>query len=119
MILKCVACKTNISKEVRLLIDESLISLADGCDYIPAGLYLIGDERHQSYLTGNYLLNLKDLVNIRSHPDINRLNGCCGYDGMNGINIVCKKGHEIGTEHSDCWMPHYIHIPPEKVEVVA
>jgi hypothetical protein len=87
MILKCAVCKNNISKEVRLLVDEGLISLEDGHEFIPAGYYLIGAEKFLSNLTGEYILSLKDLVNIRSHPDINRLNGCCGYDGLNGINI--------------------------------
>jgi hypothetical protein len=30
----------------------------------------------------------------------------CGLDGMDGPNLVCVNGHEIGTEKSDCWMPH-------------
>jgi hypothetical protein len=49
------------------------------------------------------LVNLNDLVGTEHHQDRHRLNGCCGLDGCDGPNLVCPKGHEIGTERSDCW----------------
>jgi len=63
------------------------------------------------------VLNLKDTINTKHHSDQSRLNGCCGLDGL-GMNTLCANGHEIGTERSDCWMPHYIHIPTNDVDVV-
>jgi hypothetical protein len=38
-------------------------------------------------------------------PHKKRLNGCCGLDGCDGPNRVCRCGEHIGTEQSDCWSP--------------
>jgi hypothetical protein len=45
-------------------------------------------------------------VETHHHSELHRLAECCGLDGMDGPNFVCVNGHEIGTEMSDCWMPH-------------
>ena len=58
---------------------------------------LESDEKLQSYI-----INLKDLMNTSAPLG----NGCCGQDGMDGLNTTCIHGHKIGTENSDCWMPH-------------
>lgn len=63
-------------------------------------------------------MNLNDLINSKYHSDSSRLNGCCGNDGLDGINRVCKNNHEIGTEKSDCWMPHFISLDPKLIEYV-
>jgi len=55
---------------------------------------------------GRFVVNLADLVGTRPSPDGRRLSGCCGRDGLDGPNLVCVNGHEVGTEKSDCWMPH-------------
>jgi hypothetical protein len=44
---------------------------------------------------------LADLVNVGYHPDYGRRHGCCGLDGMDGMNRVCSEGHEVATESSD------------------
>jgi len=54
------------------------------------------------------IFNLDDLRNTKYGG---RPNGCCGIDGVDGINTFCREGHEIGTERSDCWTPRFIHIP--------
>src|SRR6266571_1330633 len=46
------------------------------------------------------------LSGTKHHSDYHRRNGCCGLDGMDGPNLVCPNAHEVGTEKSDCWMPH-------------
>ena len=53
---------------------------------------------------GRVLVNLRDLIGTKRHADSRRLNGCCGLDGLDGANLVCVNGHEVGTEKSDCWM---------------
>lgn len=63
------------------------------------------------------MINLEDAVNTRHHPDTRRLNGCCGLDGRDGLNTVCANGHEVGTEKSDCWMPHVLLLDPGKTVV--
>lgn len=73
------------------------------------------DNEDNFYKKGDYLLNRKDVINLKDHSDYRRLNGCCGLDGCDGINKVCLNGHEIGTEKSDCWTPHSLIIGEEKV----
>ena len=119
MNLRCAKCHTVISKEIAELLDPSRLSLADGEPHLPEGFFRIttpGDD----VIRGDheFILNLRDLVHTAHHTDARRSHGCCGRDGMDGMNIVCSNGHEIGTECSDCWMPHYAHFPQEKVERV-
>lgn len=40
--------------------------------------------------------------------------GCCGPDASH-FNIFCKNGHAVGKEAADCWMPHFIRLPLDKV----
>jgi hypothetical protein len=42
-----------------------------------------------------------------------RLNGCCGFDGLDGPNQVCRCGAEVGTLQSDCWTPLVFIPEPE------
>jgi hypothetical protein len=36
--------------------------------------------------------------------DMSRLAGCCGLDGCDGPNMLCRGCHaEVGTMQSDCW----------------
>ncbi|OZT11108.1 hypothetical protein CHN50_18370 [Priestia aryabhattai] len=99
----------DISNVLTELNDMSLLKEEMEEDYIPQGYFLIVDEDDEVDKKGTIIINMKDLINSKHHPDGDRLNGCCGLDGM---NRVCLNGHEIGTENSDCWMPHYIAINP-------
>ena len=52
-------------------------------------------------------LSLTDLTEgVGYWPLPGRRNGCCGLDGMDGPNRICRCGAEIGTEQSDCWTWH-------------
>ncbi|MES2485906.1 MAG: hypothetical protein V4581_08170 [Bacteroidota bacterium] len=53
--------------------------------------------------------------NMLDHTESLRFQGCCGSSGSNGYNKLCINSHEVGTEVSDCWTPHYIAIDKEKV----
>jgi hypothetical protein len=107
MIFLCAACQIPISSDIRELLDRNLVSNEDGSDFLPRGYYLIARPDDDMISgQGEFVLNLKDTT------DKSRLNGCCGLDGLDGINTLCANGHEIGTECSDCWMPHYIPMPP-------
>jgi len=66
---------------------------------------------------GRVLVNLADLVGTKHHPDYRRRAGCCGLDGLDGPNLVCSNGHEVGTEKSDCWMPHAAVLLENVIEV--
>ncbi|MEH7098472.1 hypothetical protein [Neobacillus vireti] len=85
-----------------------MINKNDEEDYIPEGYFVIDNGEEEIRTKGTIIINLKDLINSHYHPDAGRLNGCCGCDGLDGINRVCVNNHEIGTENSDCWMPHFL-----------
>lgn len=117
MKLVCRQCNVELSKQVVELEDLTLLNEKDGEDYIPQGFYII-EKGEEVDLRDTIIINLKDLLHSKYHHDRRRLNGCCGYDGVDGINRVCKNNHEIGTEKSDCWMPHFIALRPDLVEFV-
>ena len=120
--LRCARCQVTVSRELTELRDPSLLSVADGQEHLPSGFFRVaGAKDQEDHLVageGEFILNLRDLANTRHHSDFRRSQGCCGCDGLHGMNLVCANGHEIGTERSDCWMPHYAHFPPNMVETV-
>ncbi len=116
MKLFCKQCKIQISNNLIKLEDKNLLNENDGEDYIPQGYYIIDDGDYYS-TEGNLIINIKDIINTERHSDKSRLNGCCGLDGLDGLNIVCINNHELGTEKSDCWMAKCICIEPDLVEM--
>nr|WP_232337017.1 hypothetical protein [Lysinibacillus timonensis] len=118
MKLICNACHIEISKQISELEDLTLLNSIDGQNYVPEGFYIISDGTYLERLKGSIIINTNDLLNSNYHSDISRLNGCCGCDGSGGMNKVCLNNHELGTEHSDCWMAHMIALNPAKVKFV-
>ncbi len=48
-----------------------------------------------------------------------RLNGCCGLDGCDGPNLVCRGcAAEVATERSDCWTLQEVVLVPDAVEAI-
>ena len=48
-----------------------------------------------------------------------RRSGCCGLDGCDGPNLVCRAcAAEVATERSDCWTPQGVVLVPTAVEAV-
>ena len=119
MKLICISCNLEISKQVSELKDLNLLDKNDGHGYIPEGFYIVDDGiTYLVGLKGFIIINIKDLINSNHHPDQSRLSGCCGYDGCDGMNRICLNNHEIGTERSDCWMPHFVAFNPELVQLI-
>ncbi|MFD4707216.1 hypothetical protein ACFWM3_20435 [Gottfriedia sp. NPDC058432] len=115
MRLICKECKIEISKQVTELKDLKMLSENVGKAYIPEGFFIIDSGEADINIKGFIIININDLINSNYHPDESRLNGCCGYDGLDGFNRVCFNNHEIGTENSDCWLPHFIALSPDLV----
>ena len=117
MKLVCKICNSEVSKQVTELNDSNLLNLNDGQDYIPEGFYIVLDnDNFFPMLKGSIIINIQDLINSNYHSIVGRLNGCCGYDGCDGMNRVCLCNHDIGTECSDCWMPHFVALNSECVK---
>ncbi|MDP5277210.1 hypothetical protein [Chengkuizengella axinellae] len=119
MKLICKRCEIEISKQITELQDLKLLSKNNDKDYIPEGYFLQDSGKDNSTNTSSFIIiNVKDLINSKYHSNTRRLNGCCGYDGLDGVNRVCINNHEIGTEKSDCWMPHYLTLNSDLVAFI-
>src|SRR2546430_11520003 len=114
LFLQCALCHIQVSRVLTHLADHATLSEEDGHPLLPQGQYVMSsnflDAGHtwDSITRDEIILNLDDVFNSQLGG---RTNGCCGIDGLSGINTFCCNGHPIGTEKSDCWMPHFIHIP--------
>src|SRR5262249_2134244 len=105
VLFQCAVCQAVITRPLLSLPSDQSICLEDGKAAVPQGFFAIKTPEQWS-AEGRILVNLSDLAGTQHHPDFHRLAGCCGLDGMDGPNLVCSNGHDIGTEKSDCWMPH-------------
>jgi len=117
MKIYCKICQVELTNELVILKDSSLLCEEDGCDLVPLGFYFLTDKSYPVTGEMKIVINLKDLKNEKRHSDLSRTNGCCGLDGLDGINTVCINDHEIGTQSSDCWMPHYFTFESDLIEV--
>jgi hypothetical protein len=49
-----------------------------------------------------------------------RVNGCCGFDGMDGPNQSCANcGRVLGTARTDCWQFHEVRFKPGAIIAIA
>jgi uncharacterized protein (TIGR02996 family) len=115
---RCTSCRLPLTGPLWPLADPAWLGEADETPLVPAGFYWQSDETTWAGAAGHYCINLTDLRNVGPHPDYRRRNGCCGADGCDGMNTVCGNGHEVGTECSDCWMPHFLHLDPTATEAI-
>jgi hypothetical protein len=99
----CPICRAALTRPLLALRVDQSICLEDGKAAVPEGFFGANSEEYWG-ASGQVIVNLRDLIGTKHHPT--RLNGCCGLDGLDGPNLLCANGHEIGTEKSDCWMPH-------------
>jgi hypothetical protein len=113
----CVVCGSVVCGPVEPLEDPKQIGRKDGEPAVPRGRFATADPLMEGSFGGWYMLNLADAVGTKPHRESGRWNGCCGADGMDGKNTLCEKGHEIGTECSDCWMAHALMLDPKSVEM--
>jgi hypothetical protein len=111
ILFKCASCGLPVTRPVRLLDEVPDLPSGDGVDLLPEGCCWRDDRPGKS--CGRFLLNLRDMVNTRYHPDGRRASGCCGLSGIDGVNTLCANGHEVATESSDCWTgPHHVELEP-------
>ncbi len=110
LIVYCKKCKVSLTGPL-VEISEQSLRLGDGQDALEKGQISmsIWDKKQVVIALGEGLLN--------SHSDIYRFQGCCGSGGMDGLNKLCSNGHEVATEFSDCYMPHYIAFDTDKITV--
>jgi hypothetical protein len=107
-VFRCRACGVPLTARLRRLMDRSLLNDNEGEAYVPQGTFIV--SRGDFGPARQFVVHLGDLVDVGYHDDPRRRNGCCGLDGCDGMNRVCREGHEVGTERSDCWLCHGAHL---------
>lgn len=117
MILKCRKCNLVLTNKLTELTNIGNLNENDNVDFIQRGYFFVSDGEFFSESKGKIISNKHDLINSKNHSNSKRLNGCCGLDGLDGLNKMCENGHEIGTECSDCWMPHCVIFEPELITI--
>ncbi|MEQ9498098.1 MAG: hypothetical protein RIT81_14600 [Deltaproteobacteria bacterium] len=113
---RCRACGVAVTIRLEELTDPEQLEERDAQPHVPRGRYVVSDGSFFTGSEGAYLVHLEDTIHTQHHHDHGRLNGCCGLDGCDGPNTLCANGHEVGTEKSDCWMPHALLLSAEAVE---
>ncbi|SEN93626.1 hypothetical protein SAMN05444671_2495 [Flavobacterium sp. CF108] len=101
----CKKCKEQLTQNL-VETESKHLRFEDGTRAINSGKFSIYENEN----------NVKEVIvaiedyELRNHKDLRRFTGCCGSSGTDGMNKTCKNGHEVATEVSDCWTPHYINF---------
>jgi hypothetical protein len=118
MTVACIQCDLQLTNHLTVIQNVSELQETDGEDFIRPGYFFVSDGVFYRGSDHAIIINTKDLINSKNHPDSGRLNGCCGFDGLDGLNKVCSNGHEIATEKSDCWLPHAVIFERDKIKMI-
>lgn len=124
VVYRCSQCDVRISRPVTTLTDSTLLhdredlSMEDPNgepDYVPEGfVHKATDETADIPDTAGWpTLNPEDL--FETSLDVIVAVGCCGPDGLQGLNTECRNGHKVGIERGDCWTMHSIALNPDRV----
>lgn len=120
-VFHCRKCGAALTGELTMLStkDPVVVSpeLRDGEPVCPAGTAFKSHEPLQRAITPGRRALLEFVPQFWANPQdfkaaieetrvIGRLNGCCGLDGCDGPNMLCRVCEaEVGTMQSDCWTP--------------
>ncbi len=115
----CRRCGAALSLPLRRLPDWPPLTLCDGVDALPRGFFFRAPaepEFWQRAGAGPFVVNLRDVVDMKPTGD---RSGCCGPSGMDGPNLACPAGHTVATEVGDCWTPRMALFDPASALDVA
>ena len=119
MHLSCKNCFTPLTTDLQSVPLASQ-NEAMGEDLLPPGQLVQKDGSSGPSEAGHFLTNTADAVHVKLTSDSRRLNGCCGLDGCDGLNLQCESCDAyVATKRTDCWMPHYIAFDPAATQVVG
>ncbi|MBT2118892.1 hypothetical protein KK141_11295 [Dyella sp. LX-66] len=127
MALQCVRCETVLTDALTIVSEKTPGVVQpqhkEGESFIPRGVAFeswepieraCGDAPSSLEFVPQCWLNPDDLnESVHDTYDARRLNGCCGLDGCDGPNQVCRCGADVGTLRTDCWTPR-VFIPDPK-----
>ncbi|OEH94392.1 hypothetical protein [Bacillus solimangrovi] len=114
----CKECGKFVTKILNHVGNLSDLSLKDGEPFISRREYVYGHELIRADILPVSTITEDEVIvpinmlyfDAKKEPAI----GCCGPDAST-FNIYCRNGHAVGMEAADCWMPHFVRIPLDKV----
>ena len=106
----CKICKVKLTEELEEINEDTL-------QFNDVGKALIAKDKFSFHTENGHkeVLVAIDAYFLKNHKDLMRFTGCCGSSGLDGMNKTCVNGHEVATEVSDCYTPHYITFNLKKV----
>lgn len=67
---------------------------------------------------GCLVINPADAIGVLSSEDPLRNSGCCGHDGLDGPNLLCRGcSSEVATLRDDCWSVSEVRFEPAAVAI--
>lgn len=108
--LKCKSCNVELT-EILTLVSESKIIWRDEGSILENNECAFLEHNNKVSL----VTNLADYYLV-NHPDSMRFYGCCGSSGSE-MNKLCKNGHEVAIEFSDCWTSHFLKFNLDTVTI--
>jgi hypothetical protein len=131
-VFHCRKCGTALTGEINVLSTKdpavtppALRDAEPVCDpgmafksHMPLQRSMSPDRRAPLEFVPQFWANPQDFeAAIQPTREISRLSGCCGLDGYDGPNMLCRVCKvEIGTMQSDCWTPLIFVPDPDNTE---
>lgn len=117
VVMLCRACRADISNPLlRWPLDKIATDGASDAA-IPKGFFWVAPTVFASESgvnPGDVVISLDDQRHVVGSGS---RSGCCGVDGLDGFNVSCSCGYEVGIETSDCWTPHMLTLPASAIEI--
>lgn len=108
----CKVCNLKLTDEL-IEVGQDSLRHDDGISAIEENKFSVITE---DFKKKELIVKINDYY-LKNHKNRNRFSGCCGSAGLDGMNKTCQNGHEVATEMSDCYMPHYIVFDLDKIVI--
>lgn len=117
----CVECGAIITEIMSHIGNLSGISSKEKASFLPRLTYVYGHEVIKAGLlpwSGSNEITEDEVIipidSLYSSTTREPAPGCCGPDSST-MNMRCSNGHPVGKEAADCYMPHFIRFPMDRI----
>lgn len=107
----CKICGIAVTEPL-LEINQNSLRMEDATDALQKGQFAV-----TTFNDAAELMICIEEGYLKNHPDPVKFQGCCGSSGIDGLNKLCNNGHEVATEFSDCYMPHYVQFDLDSIMI--
>ncbi len=118
----CGVCGEMVTDLLSHIGNLSSISIIEKESYLPRRTYVYGHEVIKAGLlpwVGVNEITADELIiptdGLYMGTSIAQASGCCGSDSS-FLNVTCRNGHPVGGEAADCYMPHFIRLPLNRIK---